>query len=77
MSLDFENLSKLSEVSKASIEGGMTFNYNFSEKETVLLAKFLRKNQNQLPKGLELFARQVELFIYSNTSIDEVEKFYS
>ncbi len=53
------------------------FGYNFSQEEIKLLALFLRKNQNQIPGGLEGFARQVELYIYSNMSIDEVEKFYS
>ncbi|WP_147614709.1 hypothetical protein [Treponema pectinovorum] len=67
---------KMDDEPMREVELESSFNYNFSENETALLAKFLRKNQNQLPEGLEAFARKLELFIYSNMSIDEVEKFY-
>ena len=52
------------------------FNYGFSEEEIKLLARLLRNNQSEIPPGLEIFSRKVELYIYNLMTIDEVEKFY-
>jgi hypothetical protein len=71
--MNFDNSPSNNETS----ENSLNFTYNFSSKEIKNLALFLRKNQNQIPPSLESFARQVELFIYSSMSVDEVEKFYS
>lgn len=53
------------------------FIYKFNEREVKLLAKLFRYNQGRIPDELGDFARKVELTIYENMSIDEVEKFYS
>lgn len=53
-----------------------SLDYNFSSDEIKLIAKLFRKNQFLIPRGLENFARQIELKIYENMSIDEVERFY-
>lgn len=53
-----------------------SLDYNFSSDEIKLIAKLFRKNQFLIPRGLEKFARQIELKIYENMSIDEVERFY-
>ncbi|MCR5172280.1 MAG: hypothetical protein K6B73_05390 [Treponema sp.] len=58
-------------------EPAFSFDYSFNEREIKILARLLRNNQDKLPQGLEDFARQIELLIYQNMSIDEVEKFYS
>ncbi len=51
--------------------------YTFSIAEIKLLAKFLRKNQETLPEGLEKFHKVVEDTIYDLLSIEEVRQFYS
>lgn len=51
--------------------------YSFSKKELFLLAKFLRKNQEQLPEGLEKFCKTLEDSVYNSLSLEEVKKFYS
>lgn len=71
--MSFEKMPQSAETS----EKPKGFCYDFSEREVKLLAKFLRKNQDKIPGGLESFARKVELYIYSMMSIDEVEKFYT
>lgn len=54
-----------------------TLSYDFTAAETVLLAKFLRENQPEIPSGLEHFARTVEDAVYSSLSVDEARDFYS
>ena len=51
--------------------------YLFSKNELYLLAKFLRKNQEDLPKGLETFYKTLEDSIYNSLSLEEVKRFYS
>lgn len=51
--------------------------YNFSKNELYLLAKFLRMNQEVLPKGLETFYKTLEDSIYNSLSLEEVKRFYS
>lgn len=71
------SLSENNSENKIPPENSGSFEYNFSGREIKLLARFLRKNQPQIPAGLENFSRKVELYIYSLMSIDEVEKFFS
>lgn len=65
------------EIETSTSNEGFSMEYNFNERELKLLAKFFRCQQGKIPAGLEDFARKIELKIYSNMSIDEVEKFYS
>ena len=51
--------------------------YSFSKNELYLLAKFLRNNQEALPKGLEAFYKTLEDSIYNSLSLEEVKRFYS
>ena len=51
--------------------------YSFSKKELFLLAKFLRKKQEELPEGLEIFYKTLEDTIYNTLSLEEVKNFYS
>ena len=51
--------------------------YSFSKSELYLLAKFLRNNQEILPKGLEIFYKTLEDSIYNSLSLEEVKRFYS
>lgn len=51
--------------------------YTFSQDEVFLMAKFLRNNQESMPKGLENFYKHIEDFIYNSLSIEEAFKFYS
>ncbi len=53
------------------------FEYSFSKKELFLLAKYLRKKQEELPEGLETFYRSLEDSIYNTMSLEEVKRFYS
>ena len=50
--------------------------YNFTKKEMFLLAKFLRKKEEELPLGLEAFCKTLEDSVYNSLSIQEVRKFY-
>lgn len=50
--------------------------YNFSSAEIAALAKFLRKNIDSIPEGLENFQRALEDSVYNSLSLDEVSKFY-
>lgn len=65
------------EKTQKNNETNSTFYYSFTDRELKALARFLRKNQNTIPKELDVFARKIELSIYDSMSIDEVEKFYS
>lgn len=51
--------------------------YSFSKKELFLLARYLRKKQEELPQGLESFYKTLEDSIYNTMSLEEVKKFYS
>ena len=51
--------------------------YRFTQREIRVLAKFLRKNQGQIPDELLDFAAKIERVIYDSMSIDEAEAFYS
>ena len=51
--------------------------YNFTSKEISVLAKFLRDNQADLPKGLENFYKSLEDAVYNSLSLEEVRNFYS
>jgi len=70
------NPEQVSDTDSTS-EPAFSLDYSFNEREIKILARFFRQNQGKLPEGLEDFARQIELLIYQNMSIDEVEKFYS
>lgn len=52
-------------------------NYKFSKEEIFLLAKFLRKNEDKIPKGLENFHKALEDTIYKTLSLEEVSKLYT
>lgn len=66
---------KISEKDNSS-ENKEGLSYTFSENEIELLAKFFRQNQTSIPRGLEKFARDLELHIYDVLSIEEVEKLF-
>ncbi len=51
--------------------------YSFSKNELFQLAKYLRKKQEELPEGLELFYKTLEDSVYNCMSLDEVKRFYS
>ena len=55
----------------------ISLDYHFNENEIKLLARFFRKNQEQLPDGLIDFATKIERVIYNSMSIDEAQSFYS
>ncbi|MBQ9494290.1 MAG: hypothetical protein IJR50_01465 [Treponema sp.] len=55
----------------------LSFSYNFSPRETALLAHFFREKQEDIPEGLADFAYTVEKAMYSSMSINDAEKFYS
>ncbi len=67
---------KISEKDSFS-ENKECLGYTFSKNEIELLAKFFRQNQSSVPRGLEKFARDLELYIYDVLSIEEVEKLFS
>lgn len=51
--------------------------YDFTKSEVLSLAKFLRKNEEKLPAGLESFYHVLEDSIYDLFSLDEANRFYS
>lgn len=51
--------------------------YSFSKQELFLLAKFLRKKQEELPEGLDDFCRALEDTVYKSLTLEEVKRFYS
>ena len=51
--------------------------YNFNSDEIALLAKFLRDNQERMPKGLEKFYKALEDCVYNSLSLEEARLFYS
>ncbi|MBR6582415.1 MAG: hypothetical protein IKK80_02240 [Treponema sp.] len=51
--------------------------YNFTKREVYILAKFLRKKEEELPLGLENFCKTLEDSVYNSLSIQEVRRFYS
>jgi len=51
--------------------------YNFTKREVYILAKFLRKKEEELPLGLETFCKTLEDSVYNSLSIQEVRRFYS
>ena len=44
----------------------ISFDYHFSEREVKALARFFRKNQEQLPSELAGFAMKIERVIYNS-----------
>lgn len=52
-------------------------NYNFTSEEILILSKFLRQNENKLPKGLENFTKALDDSIYNCLSLNEIRNFYS
>lgn len=55
----------------------MSLDYHFNEKEILLLARFFRKNQEQIPDGLLDFSMKIERTVYNSMSIAEAQAFYS
>ncbi|AEE16789.1 hypothetical protein [Treponema brennaborense] len=53
-----------------------SFSYEFSQKETELLAKFFRSYHSMIPEGLEQFRDEMLAFLYSAMTIDEAEAFF-
>ena len=53
------------------------FDYQFTEREVRVLARFLRKNQEHIPNELLDFSAKIERVMYNSMSIDEAEAFYS
>ncbi len=62
------------QISNEDIE---ILSYNFTKKELLLLAKFLRIKEDELPLGLETFCKTLEDSVYNSLSIQEVRRFYS
>lgn len=56
-------------------DDGLT--YSFSKQELFLLAKFIRKKQEELPEGLDDFCRTLEDTVYKSLTLEEVKRFYS
>ena len=54
-----------------------TGSYSFSQEEILSLAKFLRKNENDISFSLFKFSKYIESLIYSNMTLEEVDKFYN
>lgn len=55
----------------------LKLSYDFTSDEIALLARFLRDNQEKLPKGLEAFYKSLEDSVYNTLSLEEAQKFYS
>ncbi len=70
------NFAASSDKKNDPAETRSKFDYNFSEDEIKLLARFFRKNQFDIPSGLEKFSREIELFLYNSSSIEEVENLF-
>ncbi len=51
--------------------------YKFSSGEIAALAKFLRNNENSLPKELENFYNCLQKSVYDCLSLEEVKQFFS
>gem|GEM_PF-690763 len=66
--MDLDNTQKINQLS---------LDYRFSEQEIRLLARFFRKNQEQIPDGLLDFSTKIERAIYNSLSIAEAQAFYS
>lgn len=62
---------------KIKNEDSSVLEYNFTKKEVFLLAKFLRKNEEKMPAGLESFYHILEDSIYNILTLEEVKQFYS
>lgn len=62
---------------KIKNEDNSVLEYNFTKKEVFLLAKFLRKNEEKMPAGLESFYHVLEDSIYNILTLEEVKQFYS
>lgn len=54
-----------------------TGSYSFSQEEILSLAKFFRKNENDISFSLFKFSKYIESLIYSNMTLEEVDKFYN
>jgi hypothetical protein len=55
----------------------ISLNYHFTPRELMVIARFLRKKQNELPEELSDFYATVEHTVYNVLSVDEAEQFYS
>lgn len=64
-------------ISQLKPEKDFSLTYNFTSQEISILAKFMRQNQDKLPRGLESFYKSLEDSVYNCLSIEEVKKFYS
>lgn len=62
---------------KIKNEDSSVLEYNFTKKEVFLLAKFLRKNEEKMPAGLESFYHILEDSTYNILTLEEVKQFYS
>lgn len=62
---------------KIKNEDNSVLEYDFTKKEVLLLAKFLRKNEEKMPAGLESFYHVLEDSIYDTLTLEEVKQFYS
>ncbi|MCI1209711.1 MAG: hypothetical protein LKF96_09745 [Treponema sp.] len=51
--------------------------YDFNTAEIVVLAKFFRDHQSNLPREILPFASAVEKVVYNTLSVEEVERFYT
>jgi len=60
-----------------SKEKQLSLEYSFSPREIIILARFFRQKQTEIPEGLTDFMTAVEKTIYSSMSIQEAERFYS
>lgn len=56
--------------------GRFSLSYTFNFREVKLLARFLRKNQEKLPEGLDHFEQAIQDAVYSELSLDEIKDFY-
>ncbi len=55
----------------------VSLDYHFTEREIMILARFFRNHQDQIPDGLLDFSMKIEKVVYSSMSIGEAEAFYS
>ncbi len=54
-----------------------TGSYSFSQEEILALAKLFRNDENNIPFSLFKFSKYIESLIYSNMTLEEVDKFYN
>lgn len=54
-----------------------TGSYSFSQEEILALAKLFRNDEYNISFSLFKFSKYIESLIYSNMTLEEVDKFYN